>query len=58
MHKMGHLGGSVVERLSLAQGVILGSRIESCIGLLAESLLFPFPVFCLSLSLPMSLMNK
>ena len=45
----GHIGGSAVERLPLAQGVILGPGIMSGIGLLARSLL---------LSLPRSLMNK
>ena len=37
---MGHLGGSVVEHLPLAQGVILGS----CIGLPVGSLLLPLPM--------------
>ena len=41
---LGHLGGSVVERLLLAQGVIPGSRIESRIGLPAWTLLLPLPV--------------
>ena len=44
--KQGLLGGSVVERLPLAQGVIL----ETHVGLPAWSLLFPLPV-----SLPFSL---
>ena len=35
----GHLGGSVVERLSSAQGVILGFRIESHRGFPGRSLL-------------------
>ena len=52
---LGHLGGSAVERLPLAQGVILGSGIESCISLLAGSLLLPQPV---SLPLSVSFMNK
>ena len=43
---MGRLGGSAVEHLPLAQGMILGSGIECHIRLLAWSLL---------LSLPMSL---
>ena len=51
----GRLGGSVVERLPLAQGMIPGSRIESHIGLLAGSLLLPRPV---SLPLSVSLKNK
>ena len=50
---VGCLGGSAFERLPLAQGVILGSGIKSCIGLLAGSLLLPLPM-----SLPLSLMNK
>ena len=40
----GCLGGSAVERLPLAQGVILGSGIESHVRLLAWSLLLPLPV--------------
>ena len=40
----GRLGGSAVEGLPSAQGVILGSGIESRIGLLAESLLLSLPV--------------
>ena len=51
----GHLGGSVVEHLPSAQGVIPGSEIESHIGLLAGSLLLPLPM---SLPLCVSLMNK
>ena len=51
----GHLGGSAVEHLPSAQGVIPGSRIESHIGLLAWSLLLPWPI---SLPLSVSLMNK
>ena len=46
----GHLGGSAVEHLPLAQGVIHSLRIESHIGLPAWSL--PLP---LSMSLPFSL---
>ena len=45
----GHLGGSVVEHLLLAQGVILGPRIESRIRFLSGSLLLPLPM-----SLPLS----
>ena len=48
--RLGHLGGSAVECLPLAQGVIPGSRIESHIGLPAWSLLLLLPV-SLSLSL-------
>ena len=40
----GRLGGRGVEHLPSAQGVILGSWIESCIRLLAESLLLPLPM--------------
>ena len=40
----GCLGGSAVESLPLAQGMILGSEIESHIGLLAGSLLLPLSV--------------
>ena len=52
----GHLGGSVVECLPLAQGVILGSRD----GVLHWG---PYrepasPSACVSASLSMSLMNK
>ena len=48
----GHLGGSAVEHLPLAQGLIPDSQIESHIGLLAWSLLLhPLPV-------SLSLMNK
>lgn len=36
-----HLGGSAVERLLLAQGVILGSGIKSHVGLPVGSLLLP-----------------
>ena len=39
----GRLGGLAVERLPLAQVVILGSGIESSIRLLAGSLLLPLP---------------
>ena len=38
------LGGSAIERLPLAQGVILGSGIESRIGLPEGSLLLPLSV--------------
>ena len=58
---MGHLGGSVVEHLPSAQGMIPVSQIESHIGLPAWSLLLPLPVCvsaCLSLSYSVSLMNK
>ena len=51
----GRLSGSVVEHLTLAQGVILGTRIKSHIGLLAGSLPLPLPMF---LPLSVSLMNK
>ena len=47
---MGHLGGSVVGHLPSAQIVILGSRIESLIGLPTRSLLLPLPM-----PLPLSL---
>ena len=52
---MGRLGGSVVEHLPSTQGVILGSWVESHIGLPAGSLLLPLPM---SLSLSVSFMNK
>ena len=45
----GHLGGSVVEHLPLAQVVILGPGIKSCIGVPSGSLLLP-----LSMSLLLS----
>ena len=51
---MGCLGGSAVERLPLAQGVIPGSRIKARIGLPGWSLLLPLPV---SLPLSLYLMN-
>ena len=51
----GHLGDSVVECLSLAQGVIQGPGIESHIGLPTGSLLLLLPI---SLPLSVSLMNK
>ena len=51
----GRLGGSAVERLPSAQGMIPESGIESHIGLLAWSLLLPLPV---SLPLSVPLMNK
>ena len=41
---MGCLGGSAVERLPLAKGVIPGSGMEACIGFPAGSLLLPLPV--------------
>ena len=47
---LGDLGGSAVEHLPSAQGVILESGIKSHIGLPAWSLLFPLPV-----SLPLTL---
>ena len=53
VHILEHLkkkGLDAVEHLLLAQDVILGSRIESHIGLPARSLLLPLPV-----SLPLSL---
>ena len=46
---LGQLGGSVIEHLPLAQGVILAPGIKSCIGLPAGSLLLPLPM-----SLPLS----
>ena len=49
------LGGSAVEHLPSAQGVILGSGIKSHIGLPVRSLLLPLPM---SLPLSVSLMNK
>ena len=54
---MGRLGGSAVERLPSAQGVIPGSGIESHIGLLAGSLPLPLPM-PLPLCVCVSLMNK
>ena len=54
---LGCLGGSGVERLFLAQGVIPGPGIESCIGLPVRSLLLRLPV-SLPLSLCLSLINK
>ena len=45
----GHLGGSVIEYLPSAQGMVLGSGIESYIRLLVGTLLLPLPV-----SLPLS----
>ena len=48
----GHLGGSAVEHLPLAQGVTPGSLIESRIGIPAGNLLLPLPVslpLCVSL---------
>ena len=42
----GCLGGSAVEHLPSAQGMRLGSRIESHIGPLAGSLLLPLPASC------------
>ena len=50
---LGHLGGSVVERVALAQGVIAIRGIESHIGLPGKSLLLP-----LSMSLSLCLVNK
>ena len=41
---MGHLGGSGVEHLPLAQGVIPDLGIKSRIRLPTESLLLPLPV--------------
>ena len=52
-----HLGGSAVEHLPLAQGVIPSPSIKYCIGLLAWSLLLPLPGSLL-LPLSVSLMNK
>ena len=51
----GRLGGSAVERLPSAQGVIEGSGIESHNGLPVGSLLLPLLMF---LPLCVSLMNK
>ena len=53
----GHLGGSTVEHLPLAQGVIPASGIKFCIGLLAGSLLLSLPM-CLPLSVWLSWINK
>ena len=52
---LGHLGGSEVERLPSAQGVIPGSWDQVPIGLPAGSLLLPLPVY---LPLSVCLMNK
>ena len=52
-HLLGDLGGSVAERMPLAQIIILGPRIKSHIWLPSRSLLLP-----LAMSLPFSLMNK
>ena len=52
---VGHLGGSVVERLLSTQVVIQGPGIESHVRFPAWSLLLPLPV---SLPLSLSLMNK
>ena len=49
----GRLGGSAVERLPLAQGMIQGSRIESHIRLPTGSLLLPLPM-----SLPLSVSHE
>ena len=53
---LGHLGGSVVERLPLAQGMILEPQDKVPHRAPARSLLFLLPV--LSLPLSLSLMNK
>ena len=53
----GCLGGSAVEHLPSAQGMILGLGIESHIKLPIGSLLLPLPV-SLPLYLCVSLMNK
>ena len=56
---VGHLGGSVVEHLPPAQGVIRGPGIESHNGLPARSLLLPWPVFLpFSLSVCLSWIDK
>ena len=56
---VGRLGGSAVERLPLAQGMILGSGIESRMGLPMGSLLLLLPVsLSLSVCACVSLMNK
>ena len=57
LEHQGCLGGSVVECLPLAQGVIPGSGIKSHIRLLAGSLLLPQPT-SLPLCLIMSFINK
>ena len=49
-HMSGHLGGSAVECLPLAQGVSPGPGIESHIGLPAWILLLALPVSASSLS--------
>ena len=54
---LGRLGGSGVKRLPSAQGVILGPRSESRIGLPAKSLFLSPPV-SLPLSLCLSWINK
>ena len=51
----GHLGGSAVEHLPSAQGMILGSGINSHVGFPVRSLLLPLPM---SLPVSVSLMNK
>ena len=51
----GRLGGSVVECLPSAQGMILGSGIVSHIGVLEGRLLLPLSVSLLPLSLSLSL---
>ena len=48
--EVSQLGGSVVERLPSAEGVIPGSRIDSYSGLSVRGLLLPLPMsLCLSL---------
>ena len=54
---LGCLGGSAVEHLPLAQGVIQGTGIKSHIGLPTGCLLLPLPL-PMSLPLSLSLMNK
>ena len=49
------MGGSLIEHLPLAQGVIPSPGIESHLGFPAGSLLLPLPV---SAFLSVSLMNK
>ena len=53
-HKGGSLGGAVVWRLPLAQGVILETWIESHIGLPVHGACFSL-CLCLCLSLSLSL---
>ena len=54
----GRVGGSAVEHLPSAQGVIPGSKIESHMGSLQEVCFSLCLCLCLSLCLSVSLMNK